>query len=214
MQKLRGLIVAVALVGVAAACTGSDDGTDAPVVQLGGPSGTNRTLSSDEIDDLDAPPAHTPADVAFAQNMIRHHEQALVMTAMVDEGTDRRRLPLLAERMNISQTDEIDQLEEWLTTHGEEVPEGEHHHGGHDDAAMPGMLSDAELARLEAARGARFERLFLQFMIRHHEGALLMVAQLVQGGGGQEPAMSQLAQHIDMDQRVEIARMRSMLAEL
>lgn len=214
MQKLRGLIAAATLVATAAACDGGDDAADAPpVVQLGGPSGSNSTLSPEEIEDLDAPPAHTPADVEFAQNMIQHHRQALVMTATLVDGTDRRDLPLLAERMDISQTDEIEQLEEWLRARGEDVPEGEHRHGGHQ-AAMPGMLSDAELVRLETARGERLDRLFLQFMIRHHEGALLMVAQLVQDGGGQEPAMSQLAQHIDMDQRVEIARMRSLLAEL
>ncbi len=79
---------------------------------------------------------------------------------------------------------------------------------------MPGMLTEAELSRLESASGRAFDRLFLQLMIRHHEGAVLMVGDLLAQGGGQEPSVFQLAQHIDADQRVEIARMRSLLADL
>lgn len=76
---------------------------------------------------------------------------------------------------------------------------------------MPGMLTDEELARLAAATGAEFERLFLELMIRHHEGALIMVADLFSSGGGQEAEIFQLASHVDADQRAEIARMRGML---
>ncbi len=80
---------------------------------------------------------------------------------------------------------------------------------------MPGMLTAAELDQLSAARGRRFDRLFLQYMIRHHEGAVLMVEQLLtSGSGGQESQVFQLAQHIASDQRVEIARMRRMLLSL
>ena len=76
------------------------------------------------------------------------------------------------------------------------------------------MLTESELSRLESASGRRFDRLFLQFMIRHHEGAVLMVGDLFAQGGGQEPSVFQLAQHIDSDQRVEISRMKSLLADL
>ncbi|HSV40203.1 MAG TPA: DUF305 domain-containing protein [Nocardioidaceae bacterium] len=205
-MKTVAVLASVAL--LLSGCSGDDGDADAPVVQLGGPSGSNRTLSPDEVDELDQTSPHTPADVAFAQNMIPHHQQALVMIALVPNGAGHG-LPLLAERMAIGQRDEIGQLEEWLASRDEELP-GSHH--DHDPSAMPGMLSDAELARLESSRGERFERLFLQFMIRHHEGALLMVQGLHDGGGGQEPGLFQLVQHIDADQRVEIARMRSLLA--
>jgi uncharacterized protein (DUF305 family) len=150
--------------------------------------------------------------------MIAHHEQALVMTAMVPDRTRSRDLRLLAERMDVSQADEITQMEDWLSGRSDASPSeghGDHEdHGGHDHGTMPGMLSEAELTDLESARGAAFERLFLQYMIRHHEGALVMVQQVLDAGGGQEPALFQLIQHVDADQRVEISRMRSMLAAM
>ena len=80
---------------------------------------------------------------------------------------------------------------------------------------MPGMATEDELAALAAARGREFDVLFLQLMIRHHEGAVVMVEQLLTAGvGGQEPQVFQLAQHIDADQRVEISRMKALLVEL
>ena len=77
------------------------------------------------------------------------------------------------------------------------------------------MLTTEELAQLERASGAEFDRLFLQYMIRHHEGAVIMVERLLtEGFGGQEPQLFQLAQHIELDQQVEIARMKRVLTEL
>jgi uncharacterized protein (DUF305 family) len=77
------------------------------------------------------------------------------------------------------------------------------------------MLTADDLARLEAASGRAFDELFLQYMIRHHEGALVMVAELLSGEeGGQASDVFQLAQHIDSDQNVEIARMKGLLAEI
>ncbi|HEX7189634.1 MAG TPA: DUF305 domain-containing protein, partial [Actinomycetes bacterium] len=157
------------------------------------------------------------ADVAFVQNMIPHHEQALVMTALVADRTASSDLPLLAERMDISQRAEISQLEAWLDSHGDHAAGSHGGHASHGDdhgELMPGMLTEPELSRLESASGRTFDRLFLQLMIRHHEGAVLMVGDLLAQGGGQEPSVFQLAQHIDADQRVEIARMRSLLADL
>ena len=138
------------------------------------------------------------------------------MTAMVADRTASEAIPLMAERMDISQRDEISQLERWLRDRGEEVPDssGGHQHGSNAAELMPGMLTDAELAQLEAATGTDFDLLFLQYMIRHHEGARIMVADLLAGGGGQEPHIFQLAQHIDSDQSIEIARMNDLLAEL
>ena len=204
-------VVAAALLALAA-CSEEPSTDKAPVVQLGGPGESSRTLSEGDLADLADAGAHTPADVEFARNMIPHHRQALAMTALVPDRSQSRDLSLLAERMEVAQTDEIAQLEQWLTARDEQVP-GDHHHDA-DEASMPGMLTDAELAKLAAAEGRRFERLFLQLMIRHHEGAIVMVQQLVDAGGGQEPTMFALAQHIDADQRVEIGRMRSMLVGL
>ena len=79
---------------------------------------------------------------------------------------------------------------------------------------MPGMLTERELARLEAARRSRFDRLFVRFMIRHHEGALRMVSDLRAAGGGVEPEIDAFARHVDADQQIEINRMQQMLAKL
>ena len=210
MTAGRVVVVLGALAALATACSSDDDTGDAeataPVVQLGAPGETNRVLTSDEIGELDVP-TYTDADVAFIHGMIAHHEQALEMAAMVEERAGRDDLPQFAERIDVSQRDEIVQLEAWLTARGEE-------HVAHDEV-MPGMLTDAEFAQLEAASGTRFDELFLQYMIRHHEGAVAMVEGLLTGGaGGQEPSLFQLAQHIELDQQVEIARMKQLLTEL
>lgn len=158
---------------------------------------------------------HSAADVRFMQGMIPHHAQAVVMTSLVPERTTREDVLALARRIELSQADEMALMRRWLTQRGEEVPADDaHHHAalGHG-ALMPGMLTQEELARLEAARGAEFDRLFLQAMIRHHEGALVMVDQLfASAGGGQEGEIYQFASHVGSDQRVEIARMHAMLA--
>ena len=78
---------------------------------------------------------------------------------------------------------------------------------------MPGMLTDSELAQLGAVKGAEFDRLFLTFMIRHHEGALKMVADLRSSDGGAESEIDAFARHIDADQQIEIGRMRETLQQ-
>ena len=210
MWTARRLVVAMVLATALAGCTGGS-GDEARVVQLGAPGESNRELTPEEIDALSSP-AHTTADVTFVQDMIPHHRQALVMTALVAQRSDRDDMRALAKRMDVSQTDEIVQLETWLTDRGEEVPGPHVQHGDGHTELMPGMLNDAELGELGAATGARFDTLFLQYMIRHHEGAVIMVERLLtEGFGGQEPQVFQLAQHIDADQRVEISRMKSLL---
>ncbi|WP_051217674.1 DUF305 domain-containing protein [Nocardioides insulae] len=214
-RNLAAQALALAALTVLSGCTsdGGDEPEDrAPVVQLGGPGESNSELSEDEIDAIEAP-AYTDADVGFVQNMIPHHQQALTMIDLVAARTDTTDLPKLTERMAISQLDEIAQLERWLTERGEELPGVHHEHGSGHDMQMPGMLTDAELSQLSAARGARFDRLFLQYMIRHHEGAVIMVQDLLNGEGGQEPAIFQLAQHIESDQTIEISRMKHLLIE-
>lgn len=163
---------------------------------------------------------YTVADVRFVQRMIAHHAQALAMTALLPTRTGRPDIRLLAERIEISQRSEIALMQDWLRDRGEAVPEPLDHdarHGpGHgapaDSAPMPGMLTPLEMERLAAAEGAEFERLFLELMIRHHEGALAMVADLfATPGAGEEPEIFRLASDVDADQRAEIRRLRAML---
>jgi uncharacterized protein (DUF305 family) len=214
MLIARRTLLAVLAFVVVAGCSSDDEPDAPPVVQLGPPGETGTPLTEDEIAELDDA-RYTEADVAFVQGMIPHHAQALVMTDLVVDRTGRDDLPLLAERMDVSQRDEIALMERWLEERGEDVPDASAGHDHGDGELMPGMLTDDDLARLEAASGREFDELFLQYMIRHHEGALMMVAELLSGDeGGQESDVFQLAQHIDSDQSVEIARMKSLLAEI
>ena len=168
---------------------------------------------------------HTAADTRFMQGMIAHHAQAVVMTRMVPTHTENAGLRLLAQRIDLSQQDEMATMRRWLRDRGEPVPPADTGHAAHHvpgmqhepagHGAMPGMLTAQELARLDAARGVEFDALFLELMIRHHQGALVMVEQLLATpGAGQEPETFTFASEVDADQRAEIARMQGMLAAI
>lgn len=189
-----------------------DTRADVRVVQPGAPGQPGRTLSREELSTL-SPPSFTAADTQFMQRMTTHHAQALEMTALVAARHRSPDLPVLAERITISQRDEIAQMQRWLAERGLPVPTPHASHPRHD-ALMPGMLSDAELGRLGTARGGDFDRLFLELMIRHHQGALTMVRELYSTGGGLEPAIDRFAREVEADQRIEIRRMQELLARL
>jgi len=214
-RALARVSVLLTLAVTLTACTAAEPEprptSTAPVVQLGAPGEPNRTLSPEEQQELGGAQPHTQTDVIFVRDMLHHHAQALVMTGYVDERTTSRDIGLLAERMRISQEDEMGQLEGWLQTRGEPVRDPDGAHDAH--TLMPGMLTADELAALEAAEGDDFDELFLASMIRHHQGALVMIADLFGSPDGPERELEQLANHFDSDQRVEIARMASMLAE-
>ena len=145
------------------------------------------------------------------QGMISHHAQALEMTALLASRTDREEMRLLARRIELSQSDEIGMMQRWLKKRGEAVPD-EHAHHDHGGALMPGMLTPEQMSRLEAAKGPEFDRLFLESMIKHHDGALTMVNDLfATQGAGQEPEIFAFASDVDADQRIEIDRMSGML---
>lgn len=148
-------------------------------------------------------------DTRFMHHMTKHHAQALEMTSLVPGRNASQGLGLLAERIDVSQKDEIALMRRWLERRGKPLPPpGEH--AMH--MAMPGMLTEAEMASLRAATGREFERLFLELMIKHHEGALTMVAELMGSqGAAQDSELYALVSDIEADQRAEIARMQSML---
>jgi len=146
--------------------------------------------------------------------MIGHHSQALDMTALLPERTERDDMRMLARRIEVSQADEIQMMRRWLEARGQVVP-GPHAHHAPGAPLMPGMLSAEEMAQLAAARGAAFDRLFLASMIKHHEGALTMVKELyATPGAGQESEMYGFASDVDADQRMEIERMRAMWQQI
>ena len=161
-----------------------------------------------------------PADVAFMQGMIAHHAQAIAMSAMIASHTTRREMQLIGERITVSQRDEIGLMQRWLERHHEKVPDPGQH-AAHEgmmmpgDTLMPGMLTAEEMSQLAAAKGDDFDRLFLRGMIRHHGGALTMVARLFASqGAAQDPEVFGFASDVDADQRAEIARMQMLLDKL
>jgi uncharacterized protein (DUF305 family) len=158
------------------------------------------------------------ADVRFMQGMIAHHAQAIEMAALVIKNTRRADLRLLAEKIDVSQKDEIAMMQRWLRERGQVAPEPElHDHvaGGQHQMPMPGMLAPEQMTALTAARDAAFDRFFLTGMIQHHEGALTMVAQLFGSiGAAQASDIFRFASDVDADQRGEIARMRTMLPSI
>jgi len=160
--------------------------------------------------------SHSEADVRFMRGMIPHHGQALDMTALVPTRATTNEFRSMALRMQISQRDEIRLMERWLTEREEDIPPPNAHRMmmAGDMALMPGMLNAGQMEQLASATGQEFERLFLEFMIMHHEGALTMVQTLFNSSGaGQESLIFKFATDVDADQMIEILRMRRMLEE-
>jgi len=217
---LKGLIHRISLVLVlgttivsAASCRSARGGSAPAIVQPGAPGQATRVISAERAADL-SEVRYTAADVQFMQGMIGHHAQALEMTALLRSRTRSEDMKKLAERIEVSQEDEIRMMREWLGERGQKQPDPHAHHAA-GARLMPGMLTPQEMARLAAAEGPAFDRLFLEYMIKHHEGALTMVKELfATPGAGQESEIFAFASDVDADQRMEIDRMAAMLASL
>jgi uncharacterized protein (DUF305 family) len=194
----------------AASCRTAGGGSGPPIVQPGAPGESTRVISAEKAVDL-SKVQHTPADVKFMQGMIGHHAQAVEMVALLKSRTEREDMRLLALRIELSQEDEIKMMQRWLEVRGQQIPDPHamHMHGA---TLMPGMLTEQEMAALASAKGAEFDRLFLEGMIKHHAGALTMVQELfATAGAGQEVEIFSFAADVDADQRMEIDRMGAML---
>lgn len=157
--------------------------------------------------------AFNDADVTFAQQMIPHHEQAVEMAELAQDRADSSEVLELAENIEAAQGPEIDTLQGWLEEWGEEeAPSGGMDHGdmGHgSDSEMPGMMDEAEMNDLMGASGADWDRMFLEMMIEHHEGAVEMAQ--VEADEGENPDAVALAKKIISDQEAEIAQMQQLL---
>lgn len=171
--------------------------------------------------------SYTEADVDFMLGMIGHHAQALIMSDLAPENDASDEIKRLAARITNAQKDEISTMQQWLKDRGEPVPEVHidglelmlhgiedgHQHMDHEN--MPGMLSPQQLEELQDARGSEFDRLFLKYMIEHHEGAVIMVRNLFDtDGAAQDEEAFRLASDIQVDQITEIERMELMLEEM
>jgi uncharacterized protein (DUF305 family) len=188
----------------------------APIVQPGAPGQPSKLLTPATA--YTPPKAPSESDVSFMQGMIMHHSQAVEMTELLRTRSHNKDLRSLAERISISQSDEIKYMKQWLEDRGKPLEmDGM---GGMNIAdmkgmsmpLMPGMLTPQQMEALAKATGPAFDHLFLTGMIQHHNGALIMVDDLFNtAGAGQDNVLFDFATDIDNTQRAEIRIMQAML---
>jgi len=155
---------------------------------------------------------HNAADVAFATDMIPHHAQAITMADMAVKTATNSEIKALATAIKAAQDPEIQTMSGWLKAWGQPVPDTG---GGHNMSAMGGqggMMSDQQMMDLQGSKGATFDRMWLQMMIQHHEGAIAMAKTELASGSSAEA--KQLAQAIIDGQSKEIVQMKDLLATL
>lgn len=173
---------------------------------------------------------YTEADVRFMTDMIHHHAQAIEISRLVPDRSERSSIRTLASRIINAQQDEIALMQRWLRDRDRPVPEvhvmddhvmvhvpgsDAHDPAAHDMHDMPGMLTPEQVERLRATDGAGFDELFLTYMIEHHQGAVTMVRTLfATDGAGQDEEVFRFASDVQVDQATEVARMERMLDTL
>ena len=186
---------------------------EVPILQPGAPGNPTKELDPETAIAI-ADSSYTAADVEFLQGMIVHHYQAFLMSEMAPSRTNNQTILDLAGRIDASQIDEIDFMENWLTERGKSVPDPtqtghSHHH------KMMGMATPEQMNKLEASNSTDFDRLYLNLMIRHHDGAIDMVDRLNEfPGSAYDPQLYEFVTDLENDQAVEIERMNGILISL
>ena len=187
--------------------------SDPTIIQPGAPGEASKTLDPQAASNI-ADTSYIKADVKFLQGMIIHHQQAVLMSSMADKRTNNKTIVDLAKRIDVSQEDEINFMESWLYDRGEnkkDIP----HHNMHMDMSMAGMATPKQLEDLKNTKATDFDRLFLQLMIAHHDGALKMVEELREfSGSAYDPILSEFVSDLVNDQGVEIERMNTIAVNL
>lgn len=203
-MKLRPLATML-LMPAFLACAGAARQEPAPAPMPGHQHGTGAEIRIPEG------ALHTVADVSFLQGMIAHHAQAIHMSHLAETRAADPRLLRLAQKIGQSQIAEIGLMQGWLADHDQFVPDT----SSHRTMMMPGMLTPAQIAELEAASGPVFDRRFLELMILHHDGALAMVADLLASpGAAQDVDVNVLANEVHLVQTAELGAMHRMLDNL
>ncbi|MGB5510520.1 MAG: DUF305 domain-containing protein, partial [Woeseiaceae bacterium] len=183
----------------------------ARIIQPGAPGQPVRELSAAEAIEI-ANTRYSPADARFMRDMIPHHHQALQMAELVADRTNRQELIDVAGRINASQADEIEFMQQWLRERGEAVPNPTAHEAMHTHHTMAGMATPQQMADLAASKGSEFDALFLRLMITHHKGAVTMVKELLkQPGAAYDPVLFEFTTDVTNDQETEIERMNALL---
>jgi uncharacterized protein (DUF305 family) len=222
-RLLCGAAMGGLLMGGGAAAAQDATGGSAPILLPGAPGQAARVLNAQEAVRI-ANTRYSPDDAAFMRDMIPHHAQAAEMAALVKGRSSRKEIVDVAGRIEASQADEISFMRSWLSERGEAVATAGHGghggHGGHTamtaaQMADMGMAPADQLAALRDAKGPAFDRLFLQLMIRHHEGAVRMVEALhKKAGSAYDPVLFDFSSDISNEQTAEIRRMNTLLAGL
>jgi uncharacterized protein (DUF305 family) len=213
-----------------------------PIFNPGAPGAASRVISAEEAVALSRT-TFSEADVGFMQHMIVHHAQAVEMVALLREQGSDETIKRLGERIALSQEAEMAIMRDWLTVrgrpvemagmgahagmdhsaHGAPAADGHDAHAGHatapapadDTPVMPGMLSPRRMRELASAHGPAFDKLFLEGMIQHHQGALDMVdALMATPDAAEDPTLSDFTSSVVADQSAEILRMQMLLSDL
>jgi uncharacterized protein (DUF305 family) len=187
----------------------------APIIQPGAPGQPARELTAEQAIEI-AVTSYSPDDVRFMQDMIPHHNQALEMSVLAPERTNNPALLEAALRIEVSQKDEIEFMQAWLRERGQQVPDPTSHDAmHHEHKKMAGMASPEQMAELAAAEGTDFDRLYLELMIKHHEGAVKMVENLLeQPGSAFDSVLLDFTTAVTNDQTAEIEKMNALLVGL
>jgi len=189
-----------------------DARSEAPIIQPGAPGKSSKILDPKIASDI-AGSSYIHADINFLQGMIIHHKQAILMSRFAKNRTNNKTILDLADRIDVSQADEIDFMEAWLESKNEFQSVSKDNHNLH--MKMSGMASETQLKKLKSSIGTDFDRLFLQLMIAHHDGALEMVDELKKyPGSAYDPLLNEFVSDLVNDQAVEIERMNTIAVNL
>ena len=193
----------------------NENSLDAPIIQPGAPGEPSKSLNEEDATNI-ANTSYIKADVDFLQGMIIHHKQAIIMSNMAENRTNNKVILELAKRIEVSQEDEINFMGSWLKERDEyETKINSHNHMDHMHLKMVGMASKMQLDKLEMSDSSDFDRLFLQLMIAHHDGALEMVKELKKyPGSAYDPILNEFVSDLVNDQGIEIERMNTIAVNI
>ena len=215
-ENFRSLLrmLSIACLGLALIGSAGAGSAGTPIIQPGAPGEPGRELSAEEAIQI-ANTGYSPDDVKFMHDMIPHHHQALEMSALVADRTNNPELIDVAGRINGSQGDEIEFMQQWLRERGQHVPDPTAHEAMHTSHKMAGMATPEQMAELAEAQGMPFDRLYLELMIAHHRGAIEMVKELLeQPGSAFDPVLFEFTTDVTNGQAAEIERMNALLVGL
>jgi uncharacterized protein (DUF305 family) len=185
---------------------------NAPIIQPGAPGENSKKLDPETATSI-AMTSHIDADIKFLQGMIVHHQQAIMMSKLAAKRTNNKTIIDLANRIDLSQVDEINFMESWLSSRDQNAHEM--NHKDHMHMNMSGMATPAQIESLKNSNSTDFDRLFLQLMIKHHDGALDMVDELKKyPGSANDQLLNEFVSDLINDQAVEIERMNLIAVNL